>query len=331
MQALRPTTYQEQTLSRRGAGQVLSAEDGALRGVLSEHSRRAYKSDFADFAAYLHPDVQAASITSDDIRALTVDDIAAYRDELRQRRKLATATVNRRLAAIRKLMQAAVDRGIRPDNPAKAVKGYKGSSKETPGLTLEEARRLVAAVDRSSLLGLRDYALLQVLLRLGLRREEACGLRTSDFRRARGRLIADVRGKGDKIRPVVLPPDVHAHLNEWLESAGVSWEVDAPLFIELQRRGRGASMAYTMPTPDRPISVNGLWTIVRRYAKAARLESDITPHSMRATFITLALEAGAPLQKVQYQAGHVDPRTTERYDRSRQAIENPASDFVPVL
>lgn len=325
--------YNQSTqLGRPRAGTVLDPQDAALRGVLSEHSRRAYAGDFRDFARWLHPEAgDQASITAADLISLTVDDIATYRDYLRQDQKRATATVNRRLAAIRKLLQAAVDRGLRAENPAKAVRGYKLSSRETPALSLEEARRLVAAVNRERPIGVRDYALLQVLLRLGLRREEVTKLRTTDFRRVRGRTVCDVRGKGDKLRTVVLPPDVQAHLQEWLELAGKSWEVESPVFVEMQRRGRGQALEYFTPAPDKPISVSGLWAIVRRYATAAGLPDQITPHSMRATFVTLALEAGAPLQKVQYQAGHVDPRTTERYDRSRQAIENPASDYVPVL
>lgn len=304
--------------------------DSALRGVLSDHSRRAYAGDFADFARFLHPDSSTPTITREDVASVTADDLAAYRDWLRRERKLATSTVNRRLSALRKLLGEALTRGIRRDNPAKAVKGFKGSSKETPGLTEEEARRLLAQPDRTTLLGLRDYALLQILMRLGLRREEVTKLRLADFGQQRGRRTLQIEGKGDKSRIAVLPGDVYDHIVAWVVESGRSMDDDAPLFVQLVARGRREAKQYVISRPDVSLSAAGIWYVVTSYAEAAGLER-ITPHSMRATFITLALVAGAPLQKVQYAAGHSDPRTTERYDRSRQAIDNPATDYVPVL
>lgn len=306
------------------------AVDRALAGLLSEHSRRAYATDFRDLARYLHPDADAPALGLDDLRQLSFETIAAYRDHLRRERGLSTGTVNRRISAIRKLLQAAVDRGLRPDNPAKTVRGYKSSYKETPALTEDEARRMIAQPDRESVLGLRDYAILQVAIRLGLRREEIAGLRLAMFGQQRGRRVLTVEGKGDKRRLVVLPGDVFDHLTAWLAGMGWTWEDDRPLFVQLKAEGRGAAKRYYAPHPDLPLSVNGLWAVVQRYAKAADIPG-ITPHALRATMITLALANGAPLQKVQYMAGHSDPRTTERYDRSRQAIDNPASDYIPVL
>lgn len=304
--------------------------DSALRGVLSDHSRRAYAGDFADFARYLHPDEATPALTRDDLVDVSADDLAGYRDWLRRERKLATTTVNRRIAALRKLFGEAVARGIRKDNPAKAIKGFKGSSKETPGLTEDEARRLLGQVDRSTLLGLRDYALLQVLIRLGLRREEATKLRLADFGQQRGRRTLQITGKGEKQRLAVLPGDVYDHVVAWVVESGRSMEDDAPLFVQLVARGRGTEKVYRIERPDVPMSAAGIWYVVTHYAEACGLET-VTPHSMRATFVTLALAAGAPLQKVQYAAGHSDPRTTERYDRNRQQIDNPATDYLPVL
>lgn len=306
------------------------AVDRALAGLLSENSRRAYRADFADLARYLHPDQAEPSLTTDDIQALTYETLSTYRDYLRRDRSLATGTVNRRMSAIRKLLQAAVDRGLRRDNPAKTVRSYKSSYKETPALTEDEARRLLAQPDRSTLLGLRDYALLQVAVRLGLRREEISTTRLGAFGQQRGRRTLRVEGKGEKTRLVVVPGDVYDHLTAWISGMSWTWEEDRPLFVELKPAGRGRDKRYIAPRPDVPLTVNGVWAVVLRHATEAGLEG-ITPHALRATFVTLALAAGAPLQKVQYAAGHSDPRTTERYDRSRQAIDNPATDYIPVL
>lgn len=320
-------------LQRRESADLARPEDAterALRGVLSDHSRRAYAGDFRDFARWLHPDDEAPVLTVDDLRLVTTEQIGAYRDHLRRERTLTTATVNRRLAAVRKLMQAAMDRGMRRDNPAKAVRGYKPSSEETPALTEDEARTLLAQPDRETLLGLRDYALLQILIRLGLRREEAHRLHMPDFGSMRGRRVVRIDGKGDKIRTVVVPGDVYDHVAAWVHASGRTMDQDGPLWLELKARGRGTAKAYIIPDAGKPLSVDGIRLVVQRHARAVGL-THIAPHAMRATFITLSLEKGAPLQKVQYAAGHADPRTTERYDRNRQAIDNPATDYIPVL
>ena len=76
------------------------------------------------------------------------------------------------------------------------------------------------------------------------------------------------------------------------------------------------------------LSEKAVWKIVGRRAVAAGIMDNITPHSTRHTFITLALDGGAPLHKVQVAAGHADPRTTERYWRTKQNLDDNAVDYV---
>ena len=79
---------------------------------------------------------------------------------------------------------------------------------------------------------------------------------------------------------------------------------------------------------QQPLAEKAIWKIVVRRVKAVGITENITPHSTRHTFITLALDAGAPLHKVQVAAGHADPRTTERYWRTQQNLDDNAVDYV---
>jgi integrase/recombinase XerD len=79
---------------------------------------------------------------------------------------------------------------------------------------------------------------------------------------------------------------------------------------------------------QQPLAEKAVWKIVARRVSAAGITENITPHSTRHTFITLALDAGAPLHKVQVAAGHADPRTTERYWRTKQNLDDNAVDYV---
>ncbi len=76
------------------------------------------------------------------------------------------------------------------------------------------------------------------------------------------------------------------------------------------------------------LTADGILKILQHRAKQAGITTHITPHVMRATFITLTLDAGAPLHKVQYAAGHADPRTTERYHRSKLNLDDNAVDYL---
>jgi len=78
------------------------------------------------------------------------------------------------------------------------------------------------------------------------------------------------------------------------------------------------------------VTPEAIWLVVKRRVRAAGIEGKITPHSLRHTFVTLALQGGAALHKVQYAAGHADPRTTERYDRQRDNLDDNAVDYVKI-
>lgn len=122
-------------------------------------------------------------------------------------------------------------------------------------------------------------------------------------------------------------PSFSEALKAWLDAAGreASGE-EAPVFTPLRKHGRGKDARWLMW--EQPLTTQALFEIVRRRVKVALpdLGERITPHSLRHTLATIALEAGASLRRVQYAMGHADPRTTERYDRARENLADNAAD-----
>jgi integrase/recombinase XerD len=303
-----------------------------VAGVLSEHSRRAYVGDIRHFLVFLTENGIALPKVSKPV-------LVAYRAYLA--RGYAPSTVNRRLTVARRLVTEAWELGLIPQtrNPAdgRSVAGLKdGGDRGKPALTLAQARHLIETTrSAGDLPALRDVALLHLLIGTGLRRSELASARLADLRHQGGHTVLHVRGKGNKQRPVKLTPAVVADLVVWLNLTGrcsrdgtgfLVNSPEAPLFSPVRKRGRGAEARWY--AVDKPLSDWGIWSIVRARIGSAGLDVDTSPHGLRATFITLALEAGATLSKVQDAAGHKDPRTTDRYRRRKANLDDNAADYV---
>ena len=128
--------------------------------------------------------------------------------------------------------------------------------------------------------------------------------------------------KGGKGQYVKVRADVYRAVQGWLAAAGLH---EGSLWRSVKRQGRKPHMRYVLASP---LTSDGILKILQHRAKQAGITTHMTPHVLRATFITLALDAGAPLHKVQYAAGHADPRTTERYHRSKQNLDDNAVDYL---
>ena len=167
--------------------------EGVLAGLLSENTVRAYRVDIRQFEYWM--DEEGLKLAD-----LTADHLVAYRDWLRA--QYTPASVNRKLSVIRQFLDEANSRGLIDHNPAERVRGIRTSSTYSPteGLTREDARRLLDATERDTLLGKRDYAILSLMLRTGLRRAEVRGLTVDDLGTREGHPVLRVVGKG-------APPD----------------------------------------------------------------------------------------------------------------------------
>lgn len=259
--------------------------------------------------------------------AVTADELADYREWLASR--YARTTTNRRLVVVRGLFAEARRRGLLLHNPAEGLRSLRGRDDRDGGaLTRQQARDVLDAIladvgrPPRRLRALRDHAIVALLLRTGLRRSELAGIRIGDLGQAQGHSVLTIMGKGAVLRTVKVPPELRRVLDEWLDaatSADMELTPEGPLFVEVRKGGRNLGRL--------PLSDRAVYDVVATRLRAAGVER-LGPHGLRATFVTLALEGGAPLHLVQRAAGHADPRTTERYWRRKTSLDDNAVDYV---
>ncbi len=169
---------------------------------------------------------------------------------------------------------------------------------------------------------MRDRAILSVGLQVGLRRAEIAALKVGDLHQNRGYDSLRVMRKGGRRDALAINPQTAARLRAYLDAAGHAADIDGPLFRPLQAQRQADARSAARMDPD------AIDRVVRKYAGALGLDRGYSAHSMRATFITTALENGAQLEDVQKAAGHRDPSTTKLYDRRGYNPEKAASFFA---
>ncbi|RMR14237.1 Phage integrase family site specific recombinase [Pseudomonas amygdali pv. ulmi] len=272
-------------------------------------TRRAYQNDLTDFSSFI------GLASADDFRQVTRSHVLAWRADLEQR-GLAGATIRRKLAALASLFDHLLENNaVAGGNPVHGVKRPRIESNEgkTPALGDHQAKALLEAPDESTLKGLRDRAMLAVLLYHGLRREEAAQLQVSDIQERRGIQHLKIHGKGGKVRYLPLHPVAAGRIHLYLERLGHHLDdKKAPLFISLRGKSTGAG-----------VSANGIYTVVAAYAKMAGIEVvGLGVHGLRATAATNALEHEADIAKVQVWLGHANISTTRIYDRRQNRPED---------
>jgi site-specific recombinase XerD len=295
----------------------------------SPNTRRNYATDLARFFRWLAVEGIAP-------HAATPDDLDRYRAWLIEpvgaegAARYSVASANRSLVVVRLFYNEAQRRGWLWLNPAAWLRSVRGGSGEVahPALTLAQLRELLAGLDREvaseephvHLSALRDRLVLHLGFRNGLRRAELSALRMRDVGEDGGHSVLIVRGKGRKQRKAKLQASTLRSLRAWAEA--VELTPADPLFFQVAKGGHVIRQA---------ISGEAIREIVRRrLAQIGITDPRYGAHSMRSSFITLALEGGAPLQKTQRAAGHADPRMTEAYDRRRDDLDDNASDYIRV-
>lgn len=218
------------------------------------------------------------------------------------------------LAAFRHFFDRLVVRHAVPLNPAASVRGPRHSVIEgrTPALSASQARQLLARIDTGSLVGLRDRAVIGVLIYTAVRVGAVAKLRRRDFFTDGRQWLFRFDEKGGKERVVPARHDLEGFVRDYLAAAADA-PLAAPLFVSLRR---GCDVLYR-----RPLQSGDVLRMVRRRLRQANLPADtLSCHSFRATTITNLLEQGVPLEDVQHLAGHADPRTTRLYDRRRREV-----------
>lgn len=223
-------------------------------------------------------------------------------------------TVKQHLAAIRMLFDWLVTGGILAVNPAHAVRGPKHVVKrgKTPVLTADQARALLGSVDTSTLVGLRDRALIGVMTYSFARIGAVVAMRVEDYFANGKRWWVRLHEKGGKRHEMPAHHKLEAFLDEYIKAAGLGDEARSPLFRSVAGR-TGQLTAAAMNRVD-------AYRMVQRRAAALGLKVRIGCHTFRATGITAYLEAGGSLENAQLMAAHESPRTTKLYDRTGDEI-----------
>ena len=297
-----------------------------LANKQSAATRRAYAGDLADFFRAGDSGGPAPAAVQSFLQGATSEialRLAVYKGEMLAR-GLAEATVNRRLAAVRSLLKFAHRIGGSVTDGRGLVDGEKVQSyRDTRGVDLKTLKRLVglpAELHGDTLRGLRDAALLRLLGENALRRAEVCALDVGDFSLSEMRLQIIGKGRGTQKAPITLSPKCAGALAAYLVTAGHAADSAGPLFQSLDRRPghKGARL-----TP------NGLYGLIGDYGR--RLGLDLTPHKLRHSAITAALDAGGTVREVQKLSRHAKLETLQRYDDSRADHQGKMSQLLSGL
>jgi site-specific recombinase XerD len=209
---------------------LMAIETQWLANFSSACTRRAYAADVRDFAAF------SGLQTQTELLQVARSHVLAWRHHM-QAQGLSPSTQRRKLAALSSLLEHLVDEQLIPTNPARDVRRPRLESHEgkTPALSLEQAQALLEAPDAHTLKGLRDRAILAVMLLGGLRRAEVVALRVRDFDVQRaGVPHLRVMGKGGKTRFIAVAPLLRQRVLDYLAMRGVSPQSEARLFVRMQ-------------------------------------------------------------------------------------------------
>lgn len=274
--------------------------------IRNPNTRRSYVRACREFCAWL----EVRGVPS--IAAVSSIHVAAYIEELG--RTLSAPTVKQRLAAIRSLLDWLATGGVLPFNPASAVRGPKHSQKrgKTPVLAPEEARELLDAIDVSTPAGLRDRALIGLMVYTFARIGAATAMKVEDVFVQNRRLWVNLREKGGKAAALPCHHNLETYLHAYLDGAGIRDDAAGPLFRAVGRGTRQLSRAA--------LRSDNAFAMVQRRAEAAGIETRIGNHTFRATGITAYLKNGGTLEKAAAIANHSSTRTTQLYDRRSDEV-----------
>jgi site-specific recombinase XerD len=228
-------------------------------------------------------------------------------------RELAAPSVKQRLAAIRHLFDWLVTGQVVPVNPAASVRGPRHvvTSGQTPVLDPSEARALLDSIDTSTVVGLRDRALIGLMVHSFARIGAALGMTVEDVFTQNRRLWVRLREKGGKRHAMPCHHNLEEYLTAYLDGADLRSDPRGPLFRTI---GRGTSKLTRTVLPQA-----NAYAMIGRRAVAAGIATKLGNHSFRATGITAYLKNGGTLEKAAAMANHASTRTTQLYDRRRDA------------
>lgn len=273
--------------------------------IRNKNTRAAYARAVGDFATWCEQQQLG-------LRDLEPIAISTYVESLSIR--LATPTVKQHLAAIRMLFDWLVMGQVIPMNPAASVRGPRHVVKKgkTVVLTAEQARELLDSIDTSTLIGLRDRALIGVMVYSFARVSAVVNMNVEDYWQNGKRWWLRLQEKGGKHHEVPAHHNAEAYLDAYIAAAGLAQMHKTPLF-------RSAAGRTGLLRESR-LSRKDALRVVKRLATKTGLPARTCNHTFRATGITAYLQNGGTIEKAQAIAAHESPRTTKLYDRTSDDI-----------
>jgi site-specific recombinase XerD len=245
--------------------------------------------------------------------------VSAWRVAL-EARGLGAVSINVRITAVRKLAVEAADNGLlAPElaNGITRVKGVKSKGVRLGNwLTVKQAQTLLNTPDVSTMKGLRDRAILAVLLGCGLRRSEVAALSFEHVQQRDGRwCIVDLLGKHGRVRTVPMPTWVKVAIDAWIVAASVA---EGSVFRPINRADdvKGAALSEKV-----------VWQLLQPYAQQAGF-GGIAPHDLRRSCAKMCRAAGGELEQIQLLLGHASVQTTERYLGTKQDLVHAPNDAI---
>jgi integrase/recombinase XerC len=266
----------------------------------SPNTCRAYRNDLEQFLAYLGESANGLLKVGEEVKVSDVDDmvIRSYLGFLHGKNQ--KTTIARKLSALRSFFRFLVKRGAISTNPAESVLTPKRGRPIPKYLPVDEMFRLLEGVKGTSVLALRNRAILETLYSTGVRVAEMAGMDVGDVDFDKG--FVRVLGKGQKERLAPVGEKALACIHAYLDKRGKAAESgiagDEPLLLN-NRGGR--------------LSTRSIGRLLEKVVRQLGLLSPISPHGLRHTFATHMLDAGADLRVVQELLGHASLTTTQRY------------------
>jgi len=275
-----------------------------IANIRNRNTRAAYAQAVAQFSRWCER-------RELDLPSLSPVVIGSYIEGLRTRRS--DPTVKQHLAAIRMLFDWLVVGQIVPTNPAASVRGPKYVTKKgkTPVLTAAEARQLIDSIDTSTVVGLRERALIATMCYSFARVSAVVGMNAGDFYPQGKRYWIRLHEKGGKFHEVPAHHKAVEYIDAYVAAAGIAGGDKQPLF---RSAPHGVVAARRM-------SRNDVLRMIKRRVAAASLPSSTCCHTFRATGITAYLDNGGAVENAQAIAAHQSPRATKLYDRTNEAID----------
>jgi integrase/recombinase XerD len=238
--------------------------------------------------------------------------VAAYIERLQGERS--APTVKQHLACIRMLFDWLVIGQVMPTNPAHSVRGPRHSVTKgaTPVLSSEEATALLTGMDVSTVVGLRDRAIIAVMTYTFARVGAVVALSVEDYFSQQKRWWLRLHEKNGKVNEMPCHHKLEEYLDAYIKAAGIGNDRNGPLFR--------AAIGKTKKLGTGAMSRTDVWYMVRRRAVGAGIETAIGCHTFRATGITDYLTNGGRIEVAQRMAGHSNAKTTGLYDRRNDDI-----------